>query len=79
MLCQRCNGSGTILGNGMIYEDCTCLYEDESEVADKAPEPVQINKRTKAYREAIAKIMDVSKVNKAEAEKIFEEEFHKIA
>jgi hypothetical protein len=67
------------MGNGMIYQDCSCQYEDEVEINTPEDKPISINRRTKAYREAIAKIMDISKVSKVEAEKIFEEEFYKIA
>jgi len=79
MLCQKCYGSGKLLGNGMMHVDCSCLYDDDIEEGpNAAPKPVQIDKRTKAYREAITKIMHVNEISKAEAEKIFEEEFYRL-
>jgi hypothetical protein len=75
MLCSKCYGSGRIMGQGMVYKKCSCQYEEEKD----APKPVQIDKRSKAYREAISKIMQENKMDKDEAAKLFEEEFYKIA
>lgn len=74
MRCSKCMGSGQILGNGMMIQDCDCDDGLEREV-----KPIQINKRTKAYREAIDKIMASGDVSREEAVKIFETEFDRIA
>ncbi len=74
MRCSKCQGSGTVMGNGMMYHDCDCDDGQEPEA-----KPVQINKRSKAYREAIEKIMASGDVTREEAVKVFESEFDKIA
>lgn len=76
MLCHKCYGSGRIMGPGMMYNECSCQYEDE-EVA--VPKPVQIDKRSKSYREAIAKLMQENELSREDAIQLFEEEFYKIA
>lgn len=72
MLCAKCYGSGTILGLGMIHEDCDCDNGVKHE-------PVQVDKKSKAYREAIARIMTTSKVSREVAAKMFDDEYDKIA
>ena len=74
MRCSKCQGSGTVMGNGMIFRDCDC---DAGET--RPVQPVQIDKRSKAYREAIEKIMASGDVSREEAVKVFESEFDKIA
>ena len=82
MRCLRCQGSGKLMGNGMISEDCDCddghVYEDKEPVV-KEPEPMKINRRSKAYKEAIENIMAASECTRQEAVKVFESEFDKIA
>lgn len=80
MRCQKCYGSGTIMGKGMIYEDCDCQYTQFNEKnTETEPNKVQIDKRSKMYREAIGKIMHENKMTKDAAMRLFEEEFYKIA
>lgn len=82
MRCLKCQGSGTILGNGMIHQDCDCdngIAIEETNVEPKEPEPAKINRRTKAYKEAIDNIMSASECTREEAVKMFESEFDKIA
>jgi hypothetical protein len=74
MRCSRCQGSGTIMGNGMMFIDCDC----DNGVAHE-PKPVAIDKRSASYREAIKKIMESNEVTREEAVKVFEDEFEKIA
>lgn len=78
MLCQKCYGSGRVMGQGMMYEECSCTYEDYNETISQ-PKPVQIDKRSKAYREAISRLMELNDLTREEAAKMFEEEFYKIA
>ena len=76
MLCQKCYGSGTIMGQGLMYEDCRCQYEDTEKISR---ESIQIDKRSKAYRDAISKIMQENEITRDEATELFEQEFYKIA
>jgi|HubBroStandDraft_2_1064218.scaffolds.fasta_scaffold00250_30 hypothetical protein len=78
MLCQKCYGSGKVMGLGMIYEDCPCDEQNDDELQNEKKN-IQIDKRSKEYRDAIKKIVSESNVNKVEAEKLFESEFYKIA
>lgn len=64
------------MGLGMIYQDCKC---DDIEEKRASHEPVQIDKRSKAYRDAIHKIMQENEVTRDEATELFEQEFYKIA
>jgi len=77
MRCQRCFGTGVYMGPGMMMKDCYC--DDIEDVKVKAPESIQIDKRSKAYRDAIAKIMQENKLSKSEATEMFEQEFKKLA
>jgi hypothetical protein len=61
------------MGSGMIFKDCDCDDGQAYEV-----KPVSIDKRSKAYREAIEKIMATGDVSREEAMKVFETEFDKI-
>ena len=74
MLCRKCYGSGRIMGNGMIYHACDC-----KDVLAAVKEPITIDKRSKAYREAIEKLMVTHDIDRDEAAKVFESEFDKIA
>jgi len=66
--CLKCNGTKKFRGMGMIFRDCDCTKE-----------PVTIDKRSKAYREAIDKIMTANDCDRDEAVSVFESEFDKIA
>lgn len=69
MRCRRCQDTGMYLDFGMMQADCDCKDE----------KPVTPQRESKAYKEAISKIMKSSKVGRDEATKIFETEFSKIA
>lgn len=71
MRCSRCQGSGIYLDFGMMQQTCNC---DDVEVVKPA-----INKESKAYRDAIAKLMKANKCSRDKAEKMFLDEFQKIA
>lgn len=83
MLCSRCYGSGEIMGQGMMFQDCSCLYAEEVQndlpKNQCQPKSIQIDKRSKEYREALAKLMQENKMNREDAAALFEEEFNKIA
>ena len=69
MLCRKCYGSGRVMGNGMIYQDCDCETYIHKPVIDR---------RSKVYRESIDNIMKASDISRDEAVKIFDSEFEKI-
>lgn len=75
MRCSKCQGSGTVMGNGMMYHDCDC---DDGQMPDPKPVP-KINRRSKEYKDAIYNIMAASECTREEAVKVFESEFDKIA
>lgn len=62
------------MGSGMIFKDCDC---DDGQTP--IIKPVPIDKRSKAYREAIDNIMAADDVSREEAVKMFESAFDKIA
>lgn len=74
MRCSKCQGSGQIMGNGMMFHDCDC---DDGQ--EHAPKVVTINRRSKEYRDAIDKIMKSGDCSREDAVKVFESEFDKIA
>lgn len=74
MRCSKCQGSGEIMGNGMMFKQCDC---DDGRVREV--QPIQIDKRSKAYREAITRLMETSDCTREEAVIMFESEFNKIA
>ncbi len=76
MRCSKCYGSGKIMGNGMIYENCDC---DRLSVTITDKPKAVIDKRSKEYKEAIGKIMISNDIDRDGAAKVFESEFHKIA
>lgn len=71
MRCSKCQGTGFYMGMGMIREECDC--EDLHKT-----KPV-IDKNSKAYKEAIDKIMKTNLCSRAKAIEEFETEFDKIA
>ena len=79
MLCQKCFGSGTVMGLGMMYEDCYCDDLETTEKKNVKSKPVQIDKRSASYREAIKKIMSENSMQREEATSLFESEFNKLA
>ena len=74
--CSICNGSGRIMGGGMIYKDCYhCNGEGKILKGDVDIEDV---KGSASYNDAIHKIMSSAldgSVSRKKAEEIFEEEF----
>lgn len=75
MRCSKCQGSGTIMGSGMMFHDCDC---DNGHIPDPKPTP-KVNRRSKEYKEAIENIMQSGDCSREEAVKVFDSEFDKIA
>ncbi len=79
--CSTCVGSGEIMGGGMMMMDCPrCegvgkIFDD---AGDKKPVKVEIDRRSKSYKESIAKIMASEDVDRDRAVEIFDEEFAKL-
>lgn len=74
MRCKLCNGTGQRNGMGMMMIDCEC-----KDISSDDSGPMRIDKRSKAYKEAVDKIMTTYDIGREEAAKTFEEEFSKIA
>lgn len=77
--CPVCIGGGEIMGGGMIMKDCPNCdgYGTITEgVAPSKAKAVSVDRRSRSYRDAITKIMDLHKVDREEAVKIFDEEFN---
>ena len=70
MRCTKCNGTKRIMGMGMIYKDCDCT---------DIPKAVTLDRRSKAYKEAIDKIMQTNDCSREDAIDVFDSEFDKIA
>jgi hypothetical protein len=68
MECPQCRGEGKIYERAPVYEELKASVGAES-----------IDRRSKSYREAIAKIMDVDGVDRPEAVKIFDERFSEVS
>ncbi|CEG60941.1 hypothetical protein [Legionella micdadei] len=82
MLCYRCKGTGKYFGNGMIQTDCdkcdgygnSWSENDSDNLSHRS-----IDKRSKAYKDAIKDIMKLDpKISRQEAEKMFQKTYDKI-
>lgn len=69
--CIRCYGSGQYLGNGFVLTDCDC----EQIVPESSPIEAKIDKRSKHYKEAISKLMDLQNISKKEAMELFDKTY----
>lgn len=77
--CKDCNGSGKVLGGGMMQTECdTCEGRGRIEVIKDEIE--ELNKRSEErIKRAITEIKaSYSKISDEEAKKIFDEELEKI-
>jgi len=78
MFCSRCGGTGELYGNGMIKIDCsTCdgygSYEEKEVV-----KPGKLDKKSKAYKDAIKELMALNpELKREEAAKLFEDAYNK--
>ena len=78
--CPTCIGTGEIFGGGFMMKDCP-LCDGLGKIYDKPvvkAEQVAIDRRSKSYKESIAKIMASEDVCREDAVKIFDEEYAKI-
>jgi len=71
LVCEVCNGNGTIR---VQVEGSDDRATDVSDIGK-----VKIDKRSKTYKVAIASIMEKSGLSESEAKKIFDEEMEKDA
>jgi hypothetical protein len=72
MRCRCCGGSEKMMGAGMLTVDCTAC------VGGHEVEQPPIDKRSKLYKESIAKIMAADDCDKETAERSFEEAYNKV-
>jgi DnaJ-class molecular chaperone len=78
MFCSRCGGSGEVYGNGMLKIDCFVCDGDGSYEPEKVVKTVRIDKKSKAYRDAIKELMALNpNIDKGEAARMFEEAYNK--
>lgn len=76
--CPICIGSGEIMGGGMMPRDCPACDGSGKVNSDvRIKEKVVVDRRSKTYKEAIAKIMEGG-LDKEAAARIFDEEFEKL-
>lgn len=75
MFCSRCGGTGELYGNGMIKIDCsTCNGDGAYEPKEK-----KIDRKSKAYKDAIKEIMALNPATtREEAVKLFEDTYDKV-
>lgn len=80
--CNRCVGSGEIMGGGMMMQDCAAC--EGSGKIDNDPVVIQpvslanVDRRSRTYKDAIQGIMDLRECSREEAVKVFDDEFSKI-
>ena len=73
--CACCNGSGRVMGGGMMHQECDdCEGRGRIYVSEvKEVKPNEINKETDEYKKAIKKIKKLSpEISDSDAEKMFE-------
>lgn len=83
MICLRCSGSGQVLGNGLIIDDCkTCkgvgkIY-DKQPLSEDSPIQPSVDKRSRSYKAAIKEIQSVNKeMTLKDAENLFDKIYKK--
>lgn len=81
--CNRCVGSGVVMGGGMMMDECNPC-EGTGKISDVpaviiTPDVATIDRRGKTYKEAVVKIMDLHSCEKDEAVRIFDDEFSKLS
>lgn len=77
--CKPCNGSGKVMGGGMLLSDCDSCDGVGKTYPLAEHKEIKLDKENKHYKKAINKIKDLHEnISDEEAEKIFEEEFKNI-
>lgn len=86
MICLRCSGSGQVLGNGLIIDDCkNCrgsgyVNDTINSTTNLSTCDIRIDKRSKAYRDAIKDLQKSSpELSLEQANKLFEKTFRERA
>lgn len=83
--CITCAGTGTLMGSGFMNRECwVCdgigkldINMIKDDLADDKPKPA-IDKRSKAYKEAINDIMKVNpSLSRKDCESVFEKEYYR--
>lgn len=79
MFCDKCAGAGEILGNGMIKIECSKCNGEGSYELEEISKKKRIDKKSKAYKDAIKEIMALnSNINREEAVKLFEKTYDQL-
>lgn len=76
--CIRCNNTRRYIGNGFMMTDCELCADSQyiSNDTARVDKPIdKVDRRSKSYKDAINEIMRTSKVNRAEATKLFDESY----
>ena len=76
--CRACQGSGQVMGGGMIYHDCeACDGDGKIEKPEDEISYLQV-KQSETYQEAIDEIKSLDpKMNDSEADKLLKKQFDK--
>lgn len=78
MRCRTCQGSGQVMGGGMIYHDCLdCDGEGKIEKPEDEISYLEI-KQSEKYQDAIDEIKSIdSKITTSQADKMLKKQFEK--
>jgi hypothetical protein len=78
--CLSCQGSGRMMGGGMMMKDCEiCNGRGSTILPDSDEAQLEKLKKTSGYEEAIQKIKDTDKsITDEKAQEIFDAEFKKL-
>jgi hypothetical protein len=76
--CKICQGSGTVMGGGMIYHDCLeCKGSGKIQKPENEISYLQI-KQSETFQNAIKEIKSIDpKLSNDDAEKLMEKQFYK--
>lgn len=77
--CPTCVGSGEIMGGGFMMRECP-ECEGHGKLFDEpvVKPKIEIDRRSKSYKESIAKIMQSEKCSHKEAVEMFDTEYEKL-
>ena len=77
--CPTCVGSGEIMGGGFMMRECPQCDGDGKIYDAPTPKPkVELDRRSKSYKESIAKIMESEGCDREKAVEMFDEEYEKL-
>ena len=76
--CKVCQGSGRVMGGGMIFQDCT-ECDGDGKISKPHDEISYLQlKQSETYQEAIEEIKSIDpKISNADADKMLKKQFEK--